>query len=87
MQAGPRLRGCLHAPTRCHPAIALAPRLYLPPLSPWVSGIMSGNATATADPLAALKGVTLTATYGSLLLGTFFGLMCAVLLLFLVELC
>lgn len=48
---------------------------------------MSGNTTATADPLAALKGVTLTATYGSLLLGTFFGLMCAVLLLLPVELC
>ncbi|KAM5544719.1 hypothetical protein V8D89_001617 [Ganoderma adspersum] len=35
---------------------------------------MSGNATTTADPLAALKGLSLAGTYGSLLLGTFFGL-------------
>ncbi|KAI1784888.1 hypothetical protein LXA43DRAFT_1119767 [Ganoderma leucocontextum] len=69
MAAVPRQGCCLHTPT-----LGLSD---LPSRRSWIlnaspAGNMSGN--ATADPLAAIRGLSLDGTYGSLLLGTFFGL-------------
>ena len=48
-----------------------------PTVSPAMSNLQ-GNSSDPQDPLALLNGASLDTTFGALLVGNFFGLMCVV---------